>query len=221
MHMMQSEYVCVNIEHHKQCVCVCACHHVFMCTAALLVWCVEHCKPISQSRIWYTKTPSKHFLEFIQWNGLGAWKLSSLAVKQEELVYQERLTCDSFIVQSIPGWLDYREHERRAGETEQTQRRENIRGWREMWESVAEDVCFCLFSFLFSREIQIIISYRYFINTEHLHLCNLFINTQSFTIIYKHNSKKYSDAVKNVTHISFTADQRKHIKCLNRENVLF
>lgn len=51
-----------------------------------------------------------------------------LAVKQEELVYQERLTCDSFIVQSIPGWLDYREHERRAGETEQTQRRENIRG---------------------------------------------------------------------------------------------
>lgn len=81
MHMMQSEYVCVNIEHRKQCVCVCACDHVFMCTAALLAWCVEHCKPISQSRIWYTKTPSKHFLEFIQWNGLGAWKLSSIGCK--------------------------------------------------------------------------------------------------------------------------------------------
>lgn len=36
-----------------------------------------------------------------------------LAVKQEELVYQARLTSDSFIVQSIPRWLDYSGQERR------------------------------------------------------------------------------------------------------------
>lgn len=35
-----------------------------------------------------------------------------MAVKQEELVYQARLTPDSFIVQSIPRWLDYSRQER-------------------------------------------------------------------------------------------------------------
>lgn len=37
----------------------------------------------------------------------GAKRSPPLAVKQEELVYQARLIPDSFIVQSIPRWLDY------------------------------------------------------------------------------------------------------------------
>ena len=35
-----------------------------------------------------------------------------MAVKQEDLVYWASLIHDSFIVQSIPRWLDYREQER-------------------------------------------------------------------------------------------------------------
>lgn len=59
----------------------------------------------------------------MKWGELKCCPL--LVVKQEALVYQKRLTHDSFIVQFIPRWLDYctQRGERRGSELE-TDRKE-------------------------------------------------------------------------------------------------
>ena len=116
---------------------MCACDHVHLCTPVYLAWCVKHCKPISPKQDSIYKTRSKCFLERSQWNGPGAKRRPPFAVKQEELVYQPRLTPDSFIVQSIPRWLDYRGQESgriRDIQKRKTERIKEINRETERWE---------------------------------------------------------------------------------------
>lgn len=137
--------LCVHIQLiHSVCVCLCtwhkvlsaanaslrayvrACDHVCTCTPVCLAWRVEHCKPISPKQDLY-KTPSKHFLEAIQWNGRG--RCLSLAVKQEELVSSGEI--DSWqlycLEASLHGWIIAC----RRGETEREREGENKKRWTE------------------------------------------------------------------------------------------